>query len=189
MQSQKQVWNTFQQPKIVSLVVKAHFVVVPLLLLVVVISFGVHSSAAHARSNVAHTVQHTQQAAKPNRPQIPSTGSYNWFPYPACTWWANNRYHQLHGAYVPWHTQSDAWQWTARAYQFGWQVSSRPSWGAIINLQPWVQGAYGSGHVAVVEQVYNDGSVVASNSSWGGNPYQITYVHFRPGSGVTFIQW
>ncbi len=186
MQSQKQVWSTFQQPKIVSLVVKSHFVIVLLLLLVGVISFGVTIRAAHAQNNVAHT---TQQTAKPNTGKMPPTGAYNWFPYPWCTWWADHRYHQLHGAYVPWRTQSDAWEWTARAHQFGWQVSSRPSWGSIVNLQPWVQGAYGLGHVAVVERVYGDGSVLASNSAWGANPYQITYVHFRPGPGVTFIQW
>jgi len=55
MQSQKQVWNTFQQPKIVSLVVKAHLVVVLLLLMVGVVSLGVHIKAAHAQSNVAYT--------------------------------------------------------------------------------------------------------------------------------------
>src|SRR6266567_2561777 len=52
-----------------------------------------------------------------------------------------------------------------------------------------VKGAHGLGHVAVVERVYSDGSVLASNTSWGSNPYQVTYVHFYPGSGVTFIQW
>jgi N-acetylmuramoyl-L-alanine amidase len=61
--------------------------------------------------------------------------------------------------------------------------------GAIIDLQPWVQGAYGAGHVAVVEKVYSDGSVLASNMNWGANPYSVAYVHFHPGSGVTFIQW
>jgi surface antigen len=119
----------------------------------------------------------------------PSNGAYNWFPYPSCTWWADQRYYQLHGTYVPWRTQANASQWTARAYQYGWHVSSVPSVGAIIDLQPWVQGAYGMGHVAIVEQVLSNGSVIASNSSWGGNPYAITYVHFSPGPGVTFITW
>lgn len=119
----------------------------------------------------------------------PSKGAYNWFPYPSCTWWADQRYYQLHGTFVPWRTQADAWQWTARAYQYGWHVSNRPSVGAIVDLQPWVQGAYGLGHVAIVEQVLSNGSVIASNSNWGGNPYAITYVHFSPGPGVTFITW
>ncbi len=114
-------------------------------------------------------------------------GSVNVFPYGQCTWWANQRYFQLHGVFVPWRTQSDAWEWTARAYQFGWHVSSSPTVGSIINLQPWVQGAYGLGHVGLVERVLNNGYVIASNMNWGAYPWQVTYVQFAPGPGVTFI--
>jgi surface antigen len=116
-----------------------------------------------------------------------AVGSGNPFPYPACTWWADQRYHALHGIYVPWMTNSDAFLWTQRAYQFGWHVSSTPSAGAIINLQPGVQGASYLGHVAVVEQVLGNGDVIASNLSWGANPTVVTDVEFSPGSGVTFI--
>lgn len=130
-------------------------------------------------------VTHAQSVQNSN----PPVGHNNPFPYPACTWWADQRFHQLHNIYVPWRTQSDAWEWTARAKQFGWRVSNSASVGSIINLQPWVQGAYGLGHDAVVEQVYRDGSVLASNMSWGSNPYQVVYVHFYPGSGVTFISY
>lgn len=136
---------------------------------------------AHAQNHVGYHASASTSS--------PPVGYNNPFPYPYCTWWADERYHQLHGVYVPWTTNADAWEWTARAYQFGWKVSSTASVGAIIDLQPWVQGAYGSGHVAVVEQVYSDGSVLASNMSWGSNPYQVAYVHFYPGSGVTFILW
>jgi len=115
------------------------------------------------------------------------TGSGNVFPYGTCTWWANQRYYQLHHVYVPWRTQSMAWQWTARAYQFGWHVSASPSVGAIVDLQPWVEGAYGGGHVAVVERVLPGGRVIASNMSWGAYPWQVTYVQFTPEPGVTFI--
>jgi len=111
------------------------------------------------------------------------------FPYPQCTHWADERYHQLHGVYVPWTNASNAWQWTSRAYQYGWSVSQSASAGAIVVLQPDVQGAYGAGHVAVVEHVYSDGSFLMSTMDWGSNPYAVTYVHLYPGSGVTFIQW
>lgn len=169
--------------KAVSLVVKFQLVVIIGLLLLGV-SMGVNVKGAHAQSHVTHTTQSTHVANMPST----TAGSYNWFPYPSCTWWANQRYHQLHGVFVPWRTQANAGQWTARAYQFGWHVSSRASQGAIIDLQPWVQGAYGLGHVAVVERVYSDGSVLASNMNWGSNPNSVAYVHFHPGSGVTFIQ-
>ena len=116
-----------------------------------------------------------------------ATGSRNVFPYPACTWWADQRYEQLHGYYVPWTTNADAWEWTARAYNFGWHVSGTPTVGAIIDLQPGVQGAYYLGHVGVVEQVLSNGHVIASSSSWGANPYAVTDWEFTPGPGVTFI--
>ena len=184
---QQAAWNFFRQPKTVSFVVKVSLVV--MLGLFFLGTLGASVKGAHAQSQVGYHASANHAQASKNTPNMPPTGAYNWFPYPWCTWWADQRYHQIHGVYVPWRTNSNAWQWTARAYQFGWQVSSRASYGAIINLQPWVQGAYGLGHVAVVERVYSDGSVLASNTSWGSNPYQVTYVHFYPGSGVTFIQW
>ncbi len=171
-------WHVFQQLKVVSLVGKVNLVVI-LSLLLLGVSLGMNAKGAHAESSVT---QHTAHVANTS-----STSASNPFPYPACTWWADQRYHQLHGVYVPWTTNSNAYQWTARAQQYGWHVSSRPSPGAIIDLQPWVQGAYGYGHVAVVEQVLSDGSVIASNMSWGYNPYSVVYWHFYQGSGVTFI--
>ncbi len=136
---------------------------------------GSPSQSAPATSTLSYTI--------PSSP----VGYRNVFPYGQCTWWANQRYYQLHGVFVPWTTQSDAWEWTARAYQFGWQVSSSPSVGSIIDLQPWVQGAYGLGHVGVVEQVLSNGHVIASSMNWGLYPWQVTYVEFAPGPGVTFI--
>ena len=117
----------------------------------------------------------------------PTQGLINVFPYGSCTWWANQRYFQLHAIFVPWRTQSNAWQWTARAYQFGWHVSSSPLVGAIIDLQPGVQGASWAGHVAVVERILSNGDVIASNMNWGAYPGQVTYVEFAPGPGVTFL--
>lgn len=114
-------------------------------------------------------------------------GAYNSYPYGQCTWWANQRYHQLHGVYVPWLYGSDARYWTARAYQYGWHVSNTPTIGAIIDLQPWVQGAHEMGHVAIVERILANGDVIASNMNWGTYPGSVAYVEFAPDSGVTFI--
>lgn len=136
--------------------------------------------ATSSASSTAPVVYNTGSSSAP-------VGYNNPFPYPACTWWANQRYFELHGYYVPWRINAEAWQWTADAYAFGWHVSSRPSVGAIIDLQPWVQGAYGGGHVAVVESILSNGDVIASNMSWGANPYSVQYVQFAPGPGVTFI--
>lgn len=122
-----------------------------------------------------------------SKPHGPPEGARNFFPFGACTWWADQRYFQLHGVFVPWKIQANAWQWVARAYQFGWRVSSAPSPGAIVVLQPWVEGAYSLGHVAVVERILKNGHVIASNMSWGRYPWRITYVQFAPGPGVRFL--
>ncbi|GAC1642529.1 MAG: hypothetical protein NVS4B12_05860 [Ktedonobacteraceae bacterium] len=114
-------------------------------------------------------------------------GWNNPFPVGQCTWYANLRFYQLHGYFVPWTTNANAWQWTTRAYDYGWHVSSQPSVGAIVDLQPYVQGAYYMGHVGVVEQVLSDGSVIASNQNWGVYWWEVTRIHVYPGYGITFI--
>ena len=119
----------------------------------------------------------------------PVRGRGNFFPYGQCTWWAAQRFYQLNKVYVPWTTQSNAWQWTARASDFHWRVSSTPTVGAIVNLQPWVEGAYGLGHVAVVEKVLSNGHVVASNMNWGAYYWEVADVEFAPGPGVTFLSF
>lgn len=124
----------------------------------------------------------------PVTPTQQQTGpGFNPFPNGQCTWWADQRYYQLHGIYVPWHNQADAWQWTARAYQYGWHVSSTPVVGAIMNLQPGVQGAGPYGHVGVVEKILPNGHVIASSLNWGAYYWQVVDVEFTPGPGVTFL--
>jgi len=56
-----------------------------------------------------------------------------------------------------------------------------------MSAQISVQGASWAGHVAVVEKILSNGHVIASNMSWGAHPWQVTYVEFAPGPGVTFI--
>ena len=119
----------------------------------------------------------------------PVKGKGNYFPYGQCTWYANQRYHELHGIYVPWTTNADAWAWTNRARDFRWHVSSRPAPGDNIDLQPRVEGASGLGHVAVVERVLSNGHVIASNMNWGAYYWKVTDVEFSPGRGVSFISY
>ncbi len=151
---------------------------------VCILGRGSVKSGSHSSTAVHYTPLYSVSV---HRSPVPSAGSVNVFPYGQCTWWANQRYFQLHGVFVPWRTRSNAWEWTVRAYQFGWHVSSSPTVGSIIDLQPWVQGAYGLGHVAVVERILSNGHVIASNMNWGRYPWQVTYVEFASGSGVTFI--
>ena len=142
---------------------------------------GAHAAPASTKAAVEQTAPATQASV------LHSVSRGNVFPYPACTWWANQRYAQWYGGFVPWTTNAMAWQWKDRARDFGWRVSTQPTVGSIIDLQPWVQGAYGAGHVAFVERVLGNGHVIASNMSWGANQYAVVYREFAPGPGVTFI--
>jgi surface antigen len=118
-----------------------------------------------------------------------STGNPNGdsFPYGQCTYWADYRYHQVTGFYVPW--SGDAYAWASGASQFGWNVSSRPHLHAILVLQPGVQEAGWLGHVAFVEKINSDGSVLTSNMNWyaNGGWGRVSDWTFSPGSGVSFV--
>lgn len=127
-----------------------------------------------------------QSIAHYNVQSSAAVGSYNGFPYGQCTYWADERYHQLHGVYVPWVVNSNAWQWVDRAYQYHWRVSSTPSVGSIMVLAPGVQGSWGYGHVAIVESVQGN-TVTTSNMNWNGSGSSVIYWRFTAGTGVSFI--
>ena len=112
-------------------------------------------------------------------------GTANNYPTNQCTYWADKRYHQLAGCYVPW--SGDAHSWRALAAIFSWQVSSKPIVPSIMCLQGGVQGASLLGHVGVVESINSDGSFITSNLNWGPNFKAITNVKHTPGNGVSFL--
>ncbi len=121
-------------------------------------------------------------------PSVAGVGTYDGFTYGQCTYWADLRYHQLTGFWVPW--GGNAWEWANGASASGWIVSSTPHVPSIIVLQPGVQGAGGFGHVAVVESINADGTVHVSQWNWyaGGGGWAITsYWDFSPGPGVSFV--
>lgn len=120
-----------------------------------------------------------------------------------CTWWAQERYHQLTGLWTP--MLGNAYQWLGQAQAAGWETGDKPPNGipSIICMQgnagqgliPSLGGKYG--HVAIVEKINPDGSVLTSNMDWSvGTPFQtninthgypVRQVLFKPGTGVSFI--
>lgn len=115
----------------------------------------------------------------------PVAGTTNNFPSGQCTYWAAYRFHQVHGVWVPW--LGDAWKWPDQAKSNNWVVSRTPTVGAIITLQPYVQGAGSLGHVAVVESITGNKSVHTSNYNWyadGGGWGILSYWDFQYDSSV-----
>jgi surface antigen len=120
---------------------------------------------------------------------ISANGStLNRFFYGQCTYWADYRYNQLTGVWVPW--LGNAYEWYQQAINYGWHTSSypNPNGPSIMVLGPYVQGSYSAyGHVAVVEKINGDGTVTTSNMHW---PYVgvVSYVNFSyPVAGTHFI--
>ncbi len=114
-------------------------------------------------------------------------GFVNAFAYGQCTWWAAQRYFQLHNIAVPWISGANAGQWTARAYENGWRVSPIAIVGSILVLQGGVEGAGYVGHVGIVEAVLRDGTAIASSMNWNYHGSSISFSAFRPGPGVAFV--
>lgn len=114
--------------------------------------------------------------------------SGNAYPYGQCTWWAYERRHALGlpvGSYF-----GNAKDWSASALSLGYSVSNVPTNGAILVFSPSQAGAHAYyGHVAVVEQVYEDGSirisesnvmgvgVISSRTFTANQAAQFTYIH------------
>jgi len=104
-----------------------------------------------------------------------------------CTYWAQERYHQLTGIWSPF--TGNAYEWLSEARTAGWKVaSSPPDVPSIICLQAGAgQGLLSNfGHVAIVEKVNSDGSVKTSNYNWPIGTKNTT-VTFHQGPGVSFI--
>ncbi|WP_126595234.1 CHAP domain-containing protein [Dictyobacter aurantiacus] len=114
-------------------------------------------------------------------------GRLSQFFYGQCTYWANMRYHQLTGHWIPW--LGNAYQWAYQAPAYGWTISDTPNpmGQSIMVFSPYAQGAGAYGHVAVVERINADGSVLTSNWNWNGDWATFSMRTFYPGRGISFI--
>ncbi|MGX7148277.1 glucosaminidase domain-containing protein [Enterococcus ureasiticus] len=84
-----------------------------------------------------------------------------------CTQYVYNRIVQLEG-YVE-TTMGNGMDWGTTGKANGYEVSSKPKSGTAVSFQPTVAGADGTyGHVAFVEHVYDDGSILISEMNVAG---------------------
>ncbi len=113
----------------------------------------------------------------------------NAYPYGQCTWWAYERRHQL-GLPVGGHFGNGG-QWADSARSLGYWVDNTPRAGDIAVFSPGQMGVDAwYGHVAVVENVADNGGITISESNVDGQvgPFQRTisaedagklqYVHY-----------
>lgn len=85
------------------------------------------------------------------------------YPWGQCTWWASTRRADIGKPIPGW---GNAATWAGSAASAGYTVDGSPSAGSVIVFQPGVLGASADyGHVAMVEEVRGDGSILISESN------------------------
>ena len=85
------------------------------------------------------------------------------YPWGQCTWWAATRRADIRKPIPGW---GNAATWAGSAASAGYTVDGSPSAGSVIVFQPGVLGASADyGHVAMVEEVRGDGSILISESN------------------------
>jgi surface antigen/soluble lytic murein transglycosylase-like protein len=107
-----------------------------------------------------------------------------------CTWWAAIRRSQIGKPVDPY--MGNGGQWGATAARLGYPMGGGPRPGDAISFHPGVHGSdplYG--HVAIVEEVKPDGSIVISQSGTGWMAVVVETISKQKldamGSGVDFI--
>ena len=121
-------------------------------------SASTNSSASESSSSV------TQNVSAP----APTNVSYgkNYYYWGDCTWYVFERRQQL-GKPVG-NNWGNAYDWDNNAKSAGYKVNNSPSVGAIMQADAWTNFAWGMGHVAVVERINSDGSILVSEMNFGG---------------------
>lgn len=116
-------------------------------------------------------------AAAPAATPIPATpvtsasNGSNYYDWGTCAWYVfEQRSQRGLGAGSNW---GNATNWAAGAQASGYSVSNSPSVGAIMQTPAYTNGAYGLGHVAIVESVNGDGLVTVSEMQFGGGVGQV----------------
>lgn len=91
-----------------------------------------------------------------------------------CVGYANGRFNEI-GAYgyCKYQLVCNAENFIENARSKGLKISNVPTLGGVM---VWKRGATlsgsdGAGHVAVVEKIYSDGSILTSESGWGGSTF------------------
>lgn len=108
------------------------------------------------------------QAATPaaSAPVTSASNGANYYDWGTCAWYVfEQRSQRGLGVGNMW---GDAKNWAAGAQAAGYSVSNSPSVGAIMQAPAYTNGAYGLGHVAIVESVNSDGSIVVSEMQFNG---------------------
>lgn len=129
-------------------------------------SAGSSDSSASSSSNSTASKKEEVKSTSVSAPS-PTSVSYgtNYYYWGDCTWYVFERRQQL-GKPVG-NNWGNASNWDNAARSQGYSVSSSPSVGAILQANAWTNFAWGMGHVAIVERINSDGSILVSEMNFG----------------------
>ncbi|GAB3066360.1 LysM peptidoglycan-binding domain-containing protein [Salinicoccus sesuvii] len=117
-----------------------------------------------SNANASETKETVEQSVSAPAPTNVSYGK-NYYTWGECTWYAFERRQQLgKPAGNGW---GNAYNWNTAAKSEGYKVNNSPSVGAIMQADAWTNFAWGMGHVAVVERINADGSILVSEMNFG----------------------
>ncbi|MFD0705468.1 CHAP domain-containing protein [Alloscardovia venturai] len=139
-------------------------------------SWDLNSSSASLDLN--NLSQQKGYGIKATEVDHPTGDTGNAYPFSQCTWWAYTRRHQLGlpvGSYF-----GNGGQWANSARKLGYTVDHTPEVGAIMVFAPGQAGSDPTyGHVAIVEKINSDGSIVTSECGavMQGKTYSKTYTN------------
>lgn len=126
--------------------------------------------------------QDTEEVQAPAPASYTQSSGSNWYFDGDCTWYVFEKRQDL-GKSVS-GSWGDAKNWAGAAASEGYTVNNTPSQGAIMQSGAGQNGAYGQGHVAVVDQVNSDGSIVVSEMNWDGGIGGLTTRTISAGSAA-----
>lgn len=118
----------------------------------------VKSAPVRRYTSVRYSFSPPSPPGDPSSSKETTAGFYRGY----CTEWAANRTKELGGEPVTWRGNGGAWARNAAVQ--GRTVNKVPEVGAIVSTTE----GYATGHVAVIEQVHEDGSMTISEKNYAG---------------------
>lgn len=95
-----------------------------------------------------------------------------------CTGYCQGRWMELGNTNTPYAFHGNAGDWINEARQAGYQIGSEPQLGAIVVFAGWSTNR--AGHVAVVEEISDDGSYIkCSESNYGSTIFEWPVYRYR----------
>ncbi|TVT26690.1 LysM peptidoglycan-binding domain-containing protein [Salinicoccus cyprini] len=122
------------------------------------------SNASSSNSSASESKETVTQNVSAPAPTNVSYGK-NYYTWGECTWYVFERRQQL-GKPVG-NGWGNAYSWDTGAKSDGYKVNNSPSVGAIMQANAWTNYAWGMGHVAVVERINSNGSILVSEMNFG----------------------